>query len=319
MSLTFQTQQLHFNYFNATASNTPTGEASNINRSSESTRNECIQLPNLDTAVCCPSGMMEELLPRPDGTPAPVWTLTGEGVGGGLTAGSSTPLRGTTQPDSGVETSPCTNSGFKEAENATLGPDGEIGVNNLGMRDKFDVLKAKGLYFMHLNARSILPKMDEIRFLINKTQVGALCISETWLDPSINDSAIEMDNYSLIRKDRNRNGGGVCVFIRSDLHFSVREDLINEEAEILMIDICLRKTNPILLGVCYRPQPNSFYEHLGNVLNKYPKWMVRECILIGNFNTDVIKKTCPTYSGYSRCCNMFGLTQLIKDPPRIGK
>ena len=114
---------------------------------------------------------------------------------------------------------------------------------------------------MHLNARSIPPKMDKIRFLINKTQVGALCISETWLDPSINDSAIEEDNYSLIRKDRNRNGGGVCVLIRSDLHFSVREGLINEEAEILIIDICLRKTNPILLGVCYRPpQQNSLGE-----------------------------------------------------------
>ena len=47
--------------------------------------------------------------------------------------------------------------------------------------------------------------------------------------------------------------------------------------------------------------------------------MERECILIGDFNTDVIKKTCPTYSGYSRCCNMFGLTKLIKDPTRIGK
>ena len=75
------------------------------------------------------------------------------------------------------------------------------------------------------------------------------------------------------------------MLIRSDLHFSVREGLINEEAEILIIDICLRKTNPILLGVC-----SSFHEHLDNVLNKYLKWMERECIPIGDFNTDVIKK-----------------------------
>ena len=95
--------------FNATASITLMGEESNNNGSSESARNEGIQLSNLDTAVCCPSGVMEELLPRLDGAPAQAWTSTGEGVGGGLTAGSSTPLRGTTRPDSGVETSPCTN------------------------------------------------------------------------------------------------------------------------------------------------------------------------------------------------------------------
>ena len=71
------------------------------------------------------------------------------------------------------------------------------------------------------------------------------------------------------------------MFIRLDLHFSVREDFDqSNEAKILMIDICLPKTKPILLGVCYRPQQNSFYEHLENVLNKYPKWMERECILI---------------------------------------
>ena len=55
------------------------------------------------------------------------------------------------------------------------------------------------------------------------------------------DSEIKIDNYCLVRKDCNMNGGGLCVFILSDLHFSVREDLINDEAEILMIDICLRR------------------------------------------------------------------------------
>ena len=73
----------------------------------------------------------------------------------------------------------------------------------------------------------------------------------------------------------------MCSFDRT-YTFSVREDLINDKAEILMIDICLPKTKPILLGVCYRPQQNSFYEHLENVLNKYPKWMERECILMGD-------------------------------------
>ena len=57
-----------------------------------------------------------------------------------------------------------------------------------------------------------------------------------------------------------------------------------------MIDICCRKTKPILLGVCYRtPQQNSFYDQLENVLVKCSKWMESECILIADFNTDIPK------------------------------
>ena len=143
---------------------------------------------------------------------------------------------------------------------------------------------------MHLNARSILPKMDEIRFLMNKTQVGACVFLKPGSIPVSMTLRLKWDNYSLIRKDQNRNRGRVCVFIRSDLHFSVRVDLINDEAEILMIDICLPKTKPILLGVCYQ-------------------------VILTPMS---LRKLAP-YSGYSRCCNMFGLTQLIKDPTRICK
>lgn len=187
-----------------------------------------------------------------------------------------------------------------------------------GLGDQSDVFKKKGLHFMHLNARSILPKIDEIRQLISKTKVGVFCISESWLDSSVSDFEIEIENYSLLRKDRNRNGGGVCVYIRLDLHFSFRPDLVNDNAEILMIDICLPRTKPILLGVCYRaPQHNSFYDHLENVLLNCPKLMKNECILIGDFNTDALKKACPTFKGLDRCCRTFGLTQLIQEPTRI--
>jgi hypothetical protein len=140
---------------------------------------------------------------------------------------------------------------------------GELQVD----RECNEALGKKGLHFVHLNVRSLLPKIDEIRLLVCKSEVGVLCFTETWLDSSVCDSEIEIGNYSVFRKDRNWNGEGICAFVRSDIAFNVRSDL-NADLEIIWLDICLPKTKPILLGVCYRPpKQNAFYEGLEVVLS----------------------------------------------------
>ena len=56
-----------------------------------------------------------------------------------------------------------------------------------------------------------------IRFLANQTHAAYISISETLLDNSTFDTELHIPNYNLIWRDRNRQGGGVCIFIRSDL------------------------------------------------------------------------------------------------------
>jgi len=46
---------------------------------------------------------------------------------------------------------------------------------------------------------------------------------------TISDIDISMDNYSLIRNYRNRKGGGVCVFVRSDMNYNVKSELDNDD------------------------------------------------------------------------------------------
>jgi len=47
-----------------------------------------------------------------------------------------------------------------------------------------------------------------------------ISITEKWLDQTVTDAEIHMQNYSVIRKDLNRHGGGVCVYIKDDLAFN---------------------------------------------------------------------------------------------------
>ena len=73
------------------------------------------------------------------------------------------------------------------------------------------------LVIAHLNINSIRNKFD---FLVEKIKgnVDILMISETKLDDSLPIGQFLIDNFSEpIRLDRNKNGGGILLYIREDI------------------------------------------------------------------------------------------------------
>ena len=70
---------------------------------------------------------------------------------------------------------------------------------------------------LYFNARSIIPKLDELRALIEIHTPELICIVETWLCDSITDIELGIPNYRLIRLDRNRHGGGVLIYAQASL------------------------------------------------------------------------------------------------------
>ena len=89
-----------------------------------------------------------------------------------------------------------------------------------------------GKWGKFLNAYSDLD-LDPIKLNIELVQAinsqnkpDFICIQESWLKNSIN---FKLDNYSLVRKDRfNERGGGVCIFIKNNIVFKIKEnDFIN--------------------------------------------------------------------------------------------
>ena len=143
-------------------------------------------------------------------------------------------------------------------------------------------------------------------------------ITETWLDESVFDSEIAIDNYTICRKDRNRHGGGVCVFIRNDIAFNIRTEFYHEELEAVFIDILLPKSKPILLGILYRPPTQSaFYDILETVLQYCQNFNEQESIFLGDFNTNVSSKSkCSLNSTFKYFCDLFSLKQLINECTR---
>ena len=67
------------------------------------------------------------------------------------------------------------------------------------------------------------------------------------------DSEIHIENYIVRHRDRNRQGGGVCVSVRNDLTFDPVDDLSHVDLEATWIEILPPKTKRIVFGTVYRP------------------------------------------------------------------
>ena len=65
-------------------------------------------------------------------------------------------------------------------------------------------------------------------------QDNLLTLNEMRLDNSISDSEVKIPGYDIVQRGRNRNGGGVAMFIRSNTSFINRNDLVPEVLEQIL-------------------------------------------------------------------------------------
>lgn len=97
-------------------------------------------------------------------------------------------------------------------------------------------VKLSYIRIAHNNVCSLCPKVDI--FTAEMSNFDVICISETHLDNSIHSDSIVIDGFHPpLRKDRNRQGGGVAIYISSYLSFIERTDLSTPGLEILWAEI----------------------------------------------------------------------------------
>ena len=131
---------------------------------------------------------------------------------------------------------------------------------------------------MHLNVRSLLTSIDQLSLESNEFDIIAL--SETFLDDSVY-SDIDITGYSEpFRMDRNRHGGGVCIYVKSTLHAERCYEFEDDRMECIWLKI--RTFNKAFYFACvYRP-PNSnndFVQALSESVEKVIKTMIIQIYL----------------------------------------
>ena len=105
--------------------------------------------------------------------------------------------------------------------------------------------------FLLSNVMSLSPKIDEVREVIRCGNYEFVSLVETWLQSHIHDNVINIQGYNLIRRDRVEGiHGGVCVYIKDSMAFTVLDELYNSSFEILWINI---RPNRLPRGIMIPP------------------------------------------------------------------
>lgn len=144
------------------------------------------------------------------------------------------------------------------------------------------------LNILHLNACSMLNKMNYLKEIIIGAKVQAICISETWLNNDISNGMVKLEGFKLIRNDRcsSSRGGGVCIYIRKDINYKTLHKSNGQHVvEYLFLELNFPSSN-VILGVVYNAQIDDFseFEHVLRELSmKYP-----DIVIAGDFNINLL-------------------------------
>ena len=177
------------------------------------------------------------------------------------------------------------------------------------------------------NARSISNKLDCLQLLLQTFCVDIMLITESWLDNTIPNSLLTSDtDFKCFRKDRDRNGGGVCILVKSFINVvPVTIPKKYCSLEIVAIDVigCDLKHRIILV---YRPPYSDMIAQQSMADSvaclqilmavNYP------CIIAGDFNMPDIDWNLISgpndnlYTPFIDFLHDVGLTQFVTTPTR---
>ena len=152
--------------------------------------------------------------------------------------------------------------------------------------------------------------------MASKSKAAVISITEIWLDSSITEGEIHIDDYLVLHRDRNRSQGGVCVYIRNDFAFTSRSDIQMDSDEIIFVEFLLPKTKPITVGTAYRPpKQNDFLNNFKEILTHLRTDC--EIIILGDFNISGLQRSSSIFKSYANILKLLNLDQIINEPTKI--
>ena len=178
----------------------------------------------------------------------------------------------------------------------------------------------KGLVIATLNINSLIKHIiDEVRIFLAQHALDILAIDESKLDNLISDNEICVTGYTVYRKDRNRFGGWVVIYIRDNLLHSQRNDLTTDDFEMACIEVKLPYNKSFLVATWYRPPSSK--------IDLFDKWALflskcdienKELIIVGDLNCDVSNPLPNSHAHRLKfLCSLYQLKQFINEPTRV--
>ena len=178
----------------------------------------------------------------------------------------------------------------------------------------------KNMVIAHQNVQSLPGKCDDIVDIILGCDIDIFGLSETWLDKSISTNYIQLPGYITCRRDRNRHGGGVALFVRDRMRSRERTDLDHPDLESVWVEIQLnRPTRHIVIACVYIP-PGTQSTALGILDAKLEVVMSenKQIIILGDLNCNLNQALLPCTRQLSDICQRYLLSSCIEGSTRVG-
>lgn len=169
---------------------------------------------------------------------------------------------------------------------------------------------------MHLNARSIKNKEDNLNDFVSSLCVkfDVLLFTETWL--SANDAAPNIQDYKydgLVRDKR--KGGGVAIYTKQSISYEVVDDFCKLDINIECMTIIIKNT---VIAVVYRPPSGSmlaFFEFIEELL-RYVGSTGASLMILGDVNINITSQDSDARD-FSDLLTQYACVNLITIPTRV--
>ena len=157
------------------------------------------------------------------------------------------------------------------------------------------------LSVLNINARSLVKHHFELSAILSELPFlfDVITVEETWLNDLLK-PLVEMENYTFLAKHKYKckEGGGIGIYIKTDIKYTERKDLdcpkeYQEFFDYFFIEIQqdLPKDNSII-GVFYRPpgydSVSDFSDHINTILPKLMKEN-KNILITGDTNINLLK------------------------------
>ena len=130
-----------------------------------------------------------------------------------------------------------------------------------------------------------------------------------------------MPGFEVVRKDRSvngRSGGGVCIYLRSNINYQIRNDLCDDRLECVVIEIIRPHSRPFIVSTWYKPpnSPQDIFRQFESLIDKVDSEQ-KDFYLLGDLNCNMHDGSNHNSSTLTNILDIYGLSQLISEPTRI--
>ena len=161
---------------------------------------------------------------------------------------------------------------------------------------KVRINNIKNVIIATLNVNSLVSKFDELK-VIGQGIFDILIINETKLDASFPVNQFFINGFSTpYRLDRNRNGGGIIIYVREDITSKMlTKHKFPDDIEALFVEINFRKCKWLLCGLYHPPSQSDqyFFDNLDKALDVYSTY--EKVLITGDFNAQEGEKCLDTF------------------------